>query len=97
MLPPLREREGDVLELADHFLAHAAERLGRDSGQHWNPRRASCSQSYSWPGNVRELQNIITRACVLNQGQPISASELRPWLREEALTKRGARSESRKM
>jgi DNA-binding NtrC family response regulator len=36
--------------------------------------------SYQWPGNVRELQNIVTRACVLNQGQPISADELRPWL-----------------
>ena len=33
---------------------------------------------YHWPGNVRELQNIITRACVLNQGEPIRADELRP-------------------
>ena len=36
--------------------------------------------AYDWPGNVRELQNIVTRACVLNQGQPIGADELRPWL-----------------
>ena len=42
--------------------------------------------SYDWPGNVRELQNIITRAGVLNQGAPICADELRPWLRDDSAT-----------
>jgi DNA-binding NtrC family response regulator len=41
--------------------------------------------SYAWPGNVRELQNIVTRACVLNQGRAITVDELRPWLRSDAL------------
>ncbi len=80
MLPPLRERDEDVLELTDHFLAQAAERLGRKSvSLELSARELLCS--YTWPGNVRELQNIITRACVLNQGVPIAANELRPWLR----------------
>jgi DNA-binding NtrC family response regulator len=35
---------------------------------------------YHWPGNVRELENIVTRASVLNDGGPIRADELRPWL-----------------
>ena len=79
VIPPLRERQGDVLELADHFLAHAAERLNRGPFTLEPAARELLSQ-YTWPGNVRELQNIITRACVLNQGEPIAAVNLRPWL-----------------
>ncbi len=80
VLPPLREREEDVLELTEYFLAQAAERLERKSVA-LEPSARELLRGYSWPGNVRELQNIITRACVLNQGVPIAASELRPWLR----------------
>jgi DNA-binding NtrC family response regulator len=83
VLPPLRERGNDVLEIADHFLAQAAERLGRESVSLEAAAR-DLLMSYDWPGNVRELQNIITRACVLNQGAPIAASELRPWLRSSS-------------
>jgi transcriptional regulator with GAF, ATPase, and Fis domain len=79
-VPPLRARAGDVLELADHFLSHAQERLGRGPFELEQAARKLLAE-YDWPGNVRELQNIITRACVLNQGKPISAGELQPWLR----------------
>ncbi|HEX4415898.1 MAG TPA: sigma-54 dependent transcriptional regulator [Lacipirellulaceae bacterium] len=85
VLPPLRERESDVLELADHFLALAAERLGRPLVSLETAARTLLN-SYNWPGNVRELQNIITRACVLNQGAPIAAVELRPWLRDSGVS-----------
>jgi DNA-binding NtrC family response regulator len=81
MLPPLREREGDVLLLADYYLEQAAAKLNRPRAA-LEPAARELLNAYSWPGNVRELQNIITRACVLNQGQPITASELRPWLRD---------------
>jgi transcriptional regulator with GAF, ATPase, and Fis domain len=80
VLPPLRERDEDVLQLADHFLAQAAEKLNRKRVEIELAARDLLT-AYHWPGNVRELQNIITRACVLNQGAPISATELRPWLR----------------
>ncbi len=79
-LPPLRERDGDVLELADHFLAHAAGRLQRGPFE-LEPAARELLAAYDWPGNVRELQNVITRACVLNSGAPIQAAQLRPWLR----------------
>lgn len=79
VLPPLRERAGDVLQLVDYFLAHAAERLSRGLYV-LEPEARELLANYHWPGNVRELQNIVTRACVLNQGEPISASLLRPWL-----------------
>jgi len=80
VLPPLRERYGDVLELADFFLTQAAVRLGRPRVA-LEPSARDLLTGYYWPGNIRELQNIITRACVLNQGQVITAGELQPWLR----------------
>jgi DNA-binding NtrC family response regulator len=79
--PPLRERENDVQLLANFFLARAAERLERPLCELENDARELFAQ-YHWPGNVRELENIITRACVLNTGNSISAAELRPWLEE---------------
>jgi DNA-binding NtrC family response regulator len=79
VIPPLRERPGDVLELADHFLGHATERLNRGPFT-LEPAARELLAQYNWPGNVRELQNIITRACVLSQGEPIAAANLRPWV-----------------
>jgi DNA-binding NtrC family response regulator len=84
VLPPLRERGDDVLELADHFLVHASERLNRGPFV-LEPTARDLLTKYQWPGNVRELQNIITRACVLNQGEPITAASLRPWLQQHGL------------
>jgi DNA-binding NtrC family response regulator len=84
-VPPLRERAGDVGKLVDHFLSDAAERLQRGPFV-IDPEAQAMLTAYHWPGNVRELQNIITRACVLNQGQPIQAAELRPWLSDTAHT-----------
>jgi DNA-binding NtrC family response regulator len=79
-VPPLREREADVLELADHFLDHASRRLERGPFEMEAAAR-QLLMDYDWPGNVRELQNIITRACVLSKDHVIRAEELRPWLR----------------
>jgi DNA-binding NtrC family response regulator len=83
-VPPLRDRGGDVLELADHFLANAADRLNRGPFV-LEPEARELLAGYAWPGNVRELQNIITRACVLNQGELIAAETLRSWLRNNAV------------
>jgi DNA-binding NtrC family response regulator len=90
VVPPLRERTGDVLDLADHFLSQAAERLERGPFAMDAAAREMLA-SYDWPGNVRELQNIVTRACVLNQGTPICAEELRPWLRADTQEKAAAK------
>jgi transcriptional regulator with GAF, ATPase, and Fis domain len=78
-LPAVRERQGDVLELADHFLRHAAQRLERNPFT-LEPAARELLASYHWPGNVRELQNVVTRACVLNRGEVIRADLIRPWL-----------------
>ena len=78
-VPPLRERTGDVEELANHFLAEAAARLGRPPCE-LDAAARELLFAHDWPGNVRELQNIVTRACVLCEGHPITADRLRPWL-----------------
>jgi DNA-binding NtrC family response regulator len=85
-VPPLRERGDDVLELASHFLEHASTKLGRGPFE-LETAALELLTEYHWPGNVRELQNIVTRACVLNQGRPITADELRPWLAADRPTK----------
>lgn len=81
MMPPLRDRGDDVLHLADFFLERAAQRLARPQCKLEGCARQLFS-AYHWPGNVRELENIVTRACVLNDGTPITAAEVRPWLEQ---------------
>jgi DNA-binding NtrC family response regulator len=81
VVPPLRERVGDVQELCDHFLSQAANRVGR-AGCRLSDKALALLTAYSWPGNVRELQNLVTRAVVLGTGDVIEADDLRPWLIE---------------
>lgn len=78
-VPPLRERKGDLLLLADYFI----EKYSMAQGQ--KPVRISSAaidvlMSYHWPGNVRELENCIERAVLLAKGQSIKAHHLPPTL-----------------
>jgi two-component system repressor protein LuxO len=64
-LPALRDRDDDVLTLAEHFL----EQYAREEGKTFEglaPEAAEKLLAYSWPGNVRELQNVIRKAVVLS-------------------------------
>lgn len=76
--PPLRERGGDVLQLAEHFLSEAAIKIGRRC--ELPDETCELLLDHAWPGNVRELQNIVTRACVLAPAESIPADLIRPWL-----------------
>jgi two-component system NtrC family response regulator len=73
-LPPLRERLADIIPLAEHFLAQAAQaaqpprRLGADA--------AAFLLGYAWPGNVRELQNAMLRVDALVRRPVIAAADL---------------------
>ena len=62
-MPPLREREGDILLLAERFLESAAAGTGRPAPSLSEPTR-EVLQQYPWPGNVRELENAMRRAAV---------------------------------
>jgi len=74
-LPPLRNRGGDVLLLAQHFLDGAAARAG--SPVHGiGPEAAQRLLAYSWPGNARELQNCIERAIALARYDKLTPEDL---------------------
>jgi DNA-binding NtrC family response regulator len=74
-LPPLRERKGDVTLLAHTFLKKYGQ--GREVPlRGFEPEAIQILEHYAWPGNVRELQNVIERACVLAEGETISARDL---------------------
>ena len=74
-LPPLRDRAGDVLELADTFLHEIGETVGRPAaGFEQGAKRDLLA--YPWPGNVRELRNAIERAVILADGGYIRSEHL---------------------
>jgi DNA-binding NtrC family response regulator len=74
-LPPLRERNADVLLIADSFVARfAAENDKNING--FSPEARHLLERYTWPGNVRELENAIERATILEDGARISVASL---------------------
>ncbi|MBD3656058.1 sigma-54 dependent transcriptional regulator [Marinobacter sp.] len=63
-IPPLRERQGDILGLASRFLKRQGERMGKP-GLNLSPEAMRALERHRWPGNVRELENAIERATIL--------------------------------
>lgn len=74
-MPPLREREDDVLLLARHFAAQTERRYGLER-RLFSKDVIEMLKRYSWPGNVRELRHQISRAVLLSRGDQITASDL---------------------
>jgi len=70
-LPPLQEREEDILLLAQHFIREEAQKLKRGKVI-LAPAAVTALTGHSWPGNVRELQNRIRRAMSLTSGKMLS-------------------------
>ncbi|KAG1537254.1 hypothetical protein G6F50_014897 [Rhizopus delemar] len=67
VLPPLAERPGDIVPLAERFLA---------SDKSLSSAAATALQRHPWPGNVRELRNVIQRAQLLATGSRIEVADL---------------------
>ena len=81
VLPPLRERTGDVPKLAAHFLR--ARGVGADK---LTPAAMHALEGYAFPGNIRELEHALERALILAGADPIEPAHLlfaRPELRVE--------------
>lgn len=74
-LPPLRERGGDVLLLAKHFLKVFCQKKGRPLLT-LSHDAVKILSAYSWPGNVRELVNFMERLSILVDGNTIQPSDL---------------------
>ncbi len=70
-LPPLRERDEDILRLAEHFLRRACEDYGLPLKTLTGEARATL-RGYPWPGNVRELGNVMERVALLAEGTAVT-------------------------
>jgi len=68
-LPPLRERQEDILLLANHFAARMAYELGRTDVPEFSDAAVERLEGYPWPGNVRELKNVVERAVYRSGGR----------------------------
>ncbi len=73
-IPALRERPGDIVPLARHFLALHGARLGRAAKI--GADAAAKLAAHPWPGNVRELENVMQRALILAPGENVEAEHL---------------------
>ena len=66
-LPPLRDRQDDIYQLADHFVKIYSEKY-RKPTKKIAPSTYKKLSKYSWPGNIRELQHAIERAIIMSEG-----------------------------
>ena len=92
-LHPLRDRPGDILPLARHFIRSYSERLGYGPVE-LSPKAQAKLVEYSWPGNIRELENVIHHSLLtcgdgLVQAQDLRLSHLRLERQEEEASNQG--------
>jgi len=78
-VPPLRQRQSDVIELARYFLERHRTTRRLDLA----PEAADVLLTYQWPGNVRELQRVIENVICLAQDERVGLDDLPPSLRED--------------
>ena len=69
-LPALRQRPGDIPELAQHFAVQLCSELGWELFAGFTPQSMASLEDYSWPGNVRELKNAVERS-LFRWGDPL--------------------------
>jgi two-component system response regulator AtoC len=74
-IPPLRERGGDILLLARHFVREFARKFSKQF-QDLTPEATERLMAYAWPGNVRELRNLIERIVLLEEGPMLEEQHL---------------------
>ena len=86
-MPPLREREGDVNLLLDHFLKTFCPRFGKRV-KGFSSEVRDLLLNYAYPGNVRELRNIIEYATNICQSESIAKDHLPAYLTEAKITGR---------
>jgi two-component system NtrC family response regulator len=75
VLPPLRDREDDILLLAQAFLQRFAAQNGK-AGLAFGPEALRALRQHAWPGNVRELQNRVNRAVIMSEKKRLTVQDL---------------------
>ncbi len=91
-MPPLRERPGDIPDLADYLLGRITRQSG-DAKPALSAAALAVLRRYPFPGNVRELENILERALALSEGDVIEADDLHLPRTEPASTATGPKSD----
>ena len=79
-IPPLRNRQEDIVLLADFFLAEASERTGRSL--RFTAQAKEAMLRYDWPGNIRELQNMVRRISVISDLDEIGLDLVESYIEE---------------
>jgi formate hydrogenlyase transcriptional activator len=74
IVPPLRERSGDISLLVAYLIDRYAQKMGKKI-RNIDKRTMDLFLAYEWPGNVRELQNVVERAVILCEGETFSVDE----------------------
>ena len=80
-IPSLRERTGDVRQLAGFFLAKYSDIRPGGRVEGFTAEALAMMEAYPWPGNVRQLENSVERAVYLAEGELVTAAELPPEVR----------------
>jgi DNA-binding NtrC family response regulator len=87
-LPPLRERDDDILLLAHHYVEMFAAEHGK-SPPDFTDRALEALKNYQWPGNVRELENVMQRLVVMSDESVVDVHDL-PSLMRVTMPRGGA-------
>ncbi len=76
LLPPLRERKGDIELLSEYFLRQFGRQY-QEPEKNLHPETIAWMLEYPWPGNVRELENYLHRVFILTQGNTIYVPQIK--------------------
>ena len=79
-IPPLRQRKGDILIIAEHFLNTLNIKLNKNV-KGFTKRALKLVYDYNWPGNVREMENTIERCMIISENNMIDIEDLPPHIR----------------
>ena len=92
-LPPLREREDDLMELAHHFGMRMCRELGWDYFPGFTQSAVQQLRSHHWPGNIRELKNVVERSLfrATEAGHPVRQIVINPFHQGDDTTQRAAK------
>jgi two-component system, NtrC family, response regulator AtoC len=82
-IPPLRERPGDIQQLAEHFLDQFCQEHGKVV-KRLSPEALELLSRFPWPGNVRELRNVMESVVVFHQGEVVQPADLPVEVRESS-------------
>jgi two-component system nitrogen regulation response regulator NtrX len=83
VVPPLRDRRGDVPQLVQHFARRTSDEHNLKP-KRFDPRAMEALQRYRWRGNIRELRNTVERLMIMTPGDMVRAEDLPPDLRGDA-------------